>query len=377
MQTCTTPFGDLELERYPLTGNPTLQAFDTADTYLLQALSEQPVSDLPVLIINDHFGTLACAIAKTNPEHKPHSWNDSELARRALQANLENNQLAPDAVVFIDSQEAPQGPYRQVLIRVPKSLALMEDQLARLHSHLTADATVLAGAMVKHLPHAAGDLLAAHIGPYQASLAVKKARLLSATADTSLAPKQTSLTTRYALPGSDVELVNLPGIFSREKLDNGTRALLDTLPTAQGTQLIIDLGCGNGALGIRAAQLNPEAQLLFVDESYAAVASARLNFASAFPGRTAEFLVSDGLTDVTPASAGLVLCNPPFHQQQAVGDEMAKRLFAQSREALNDEGSLMVVGNRHLGYHVKLRTNFEKVEQLSANPKFVVLKASN
>ena len=144
-----------------------------------------------------------------------------------------------------------------------------------------------------------------------------------------------------------------------------------------GAQCVVDLGCGNGALGIKAAQLNPDAELLFVDESYAAIASARLNFTSAFPGRKAEFLVSDGLTDVTPASAGLVLCNPPFHQQQAVGDEMAKRLFAQSREALDAEGSLMVVGNRHLGYHVKLRTNFDKVEQLSANPKFVVLKASS
>lgn len=377
MQTCTTPFGSLELERYPLTSNPTLQAFDTADVYLLQALAEQPASDLPVLVINDHFGTLACALAKANPQQKPHSWSDSELARRALLANLENNQLAPDAVHFIDSQQPPAGPYRQVLIRVPKSLTLMEDQLARLREHLAPDATVIAGAMLKHLPHAAGDLLAKYIGPYQASLAWKKARLLTATLDSALAVTKPELTTHYPLPGSDVELINLPGVFSRDKLDNGTRALLETLPTGQGTQRIIDLGCGNGALGIRAAQLNPEAELVFIDESHAAIASARQNFANAFPGRSAEFLVSDGLTDVAPASASLVLCNPPFHQQQAVGDEMAKRLFAQSREALDAEGSLMVVGNRHLGYHVKLRAHFDKVEQLAANPKFVVLKASN
>lgn len=377
MQTCTTPFGSLELERYPLTSNPTLQAFDTADVYMLQALADQPASDLPVLVINDHFGTLACALAKANPQQKTHSWSDSELARQALQANLTNNQLEPDAVHFIDSQHPPQGPYRQVLIRVPKSLTLMEDQLARLREHLTPDATVIAGAMLKHLPHAAGDLLAKYIGPYQASLAWKKARLLTATLDSALAVTKPELTTHYPLPGSDVELINLPGVFSSEKLDNGTRALLETLPTGQGDQRIIDLGCGNGALGIRAAQLNPEATLVFVDESHAAVASARLNFANVFPDRSAEFLVSDGLTEVEPGSAGLVLCNPPFHQQQAVGDEMAKRLFTQSREALNAQGSLMVVGNRHLGYHVKLRADFDKVEQLSANPKFVVLKASN
>lgn len=376
MQTCTTAFGSLELERYPATDNPTLQAFDTADVYLLQALAEQPSSELPVLVINDHFGTLACALAKANPQHKPHSWSDSELARRALQANLANNGLAIDAVLFINSQEPPRGPYRQVLVRVPKSLALLEDQLTRLREHLIENATVIAGAMIKHLPHAAGDLLAKQIGPYQASLAWKKARLLTATLDCTCSPAETSLTTSYPLAGSEVKLVNLPGVFSREKLDNGTRVLLDTLPTGLPGQRIIDLGCGNGALGIRAAQLNPEAHLVFIDESHAAVASARLNFANACPGRSAEFLVSDGLTEVAPKSASLILCNPPFHQQQAVGDEVAKRLFAQSSEVLDDHGSLMVVGNRHLGYHVKLRANFDKVEQLAANPKFVVLKAS-
>ncbi len=377
MQTCTTAFGSLELERYPVTDNPTLQAFDTADVYLLQTLAEQPAADLPVLVINDHFGTLACALAKASPQHKPHSWSDSELSRLALQANLANNGLAADAVHFIDSQQPPQGPYQRVLIRVPKSLTLLEDQLARLREHLTDDATVIAGAMVKHLPHAAGDLLAKHIGPYQASLAWKKARLLTAALDPSLTPAKTDLTTSYPLPGGDVELINLPGVFSREKLDNGTRLLLETLPTGLDGQRIIDLGCGNGALGIRAAQLNPDAQLVFVDESHAAVASARLNFSRAFPGRSAEFVVCDGLTDMAADSAGLVLCNPPFHQQQAVGDEAAKRLFAQSSEVLDAQGSLMVVGNRHLGYHVKLRANFDKVEQLAANPKFVVLKASH
>lgn len=83
------------------------------------------------------------------------------------------------------------------------------------------------------------------------------------------------------------------------------------------------------------------------------------------------------MTEIAEGSADLILCNPPFHQQQAVGDEMAKRLFEQSHKALGATGSLMVVGNRHLGYHVKLRSWFEKVEQLSGNPKFVVLKASN
>lgn len=377
MQSCDTPYGILNLERYPPTQNPTLQAFDTADLYLLQSLSELPASELPILVINDNFGALACALAKAEPARVVHSWSDSELAHRALQSNLLANDLPADAVQFIDSQHTPSGPYHCVLIRVPKSLTLMQDQLFRLRPALAEQAQVIAGAMVKHLPHAAGDLLAQYVGPYQASLAWKKARLLTSTLDQTLAPVEPDLETSYALPASDFQLLNKPGVFSRDKLDNGTRALLSSLPTGQEDGCIVDLGCGNGALGITAAQLNPEAQVVFIDESYAAVASARHNFSQAFPERAAEFIVSDGLSEMADGSVDLILCNPPFHQQQAVGDEMAKRLFEQSHRALNASGSLMVVGNRHLGYHVKLRTWFEKVEQLSGNPKFVVLKASN
>ena len=52
------------------------------------------------------------------------------------------------------------------------------------------------------------------------------------------------------------------------------------------------------------------------------------------------------------------------------------RLFQQSRRALVEVGALLVVGNRHLGYHVKLRRFFRRVEQVGGNNKFVVLRAS-
>ncbi|HDZ56667.1 MAG TPA: methyltransferase domain-containing protein [Pseudomonas xinjiangensis] len=373
MQSCETPFGPLELERYPPTSNPTLQPFDTADLYLLQTLADQAGPGVSTLVVNDTFGTLGCALAA----QKPHSFGDSHLAERALRTNLDLNNLSVDAVRCINSQEELAGPYHRVLLRVPKSLALLEDQLIRLRPHLAEGAQVIAGAMIKHLPHSAGDLLAKYIGPYQASLAWKKARLLTARFDSGLTPDATTPSTRYELPETSFQLTNLPGVFSQEKLDNGTRAMLSCIPFNQGEARIVDLGCGNGALGIMAAHRNPEASLLFIDESYAAIASAKLNFSAAFPDRRAEFLVSDGLIDAAPKSADLVLCNPPFHQLQVIGDEIAMRLFEQTGKALTPEGGLMIVGNRHLGYHVKLKRCFNKVEQIAANPKFVVLRGFN
>lgn len=373
MQSCDTAFRPLDLDRYPPSTNPTLQPFDTADLYLLQALADSAGVDERILVVNDTFGTLACALA----DRQPHSFGDSHLAERAMRNNLALNGIDAGAVHFIASQAALSGPYTRVLIRVPKSLALLEDQLARLRPHLAPGAVVVAGAMIKHLPHSAGDLLAKYIGSYQASLAWKKARLLTASLDATLTPTQALSGSYYPLPESDIELHNLPGVFSFDKLDNGTRAMLPCIPFGQGDTHIVDLGCGNGALGIMAALRNPEASLTFIDESYAAVASAQRNFETAFPGREAHFVVSDGLADAAQQSVDLVICNPPFHQQQVVGDEIALRMFEQASAALRPTGGLMIVGNRHLGYHVKLKRWFGKVEQLAATSKFVVLRGFN
>ena len=86
--------------------------------------------------------------------------------------------------------------------------------------------------------------------------------------------------------------------------------------------------------------------------------------------------VHDGLAEQPADSLDLVLCNPPFHQQQVVGDFLAWRMFQQARAALMTGGELWIVGNRHLGYHAKLKRLFRGVEQVAATPKFVVLRAT-
>src|SRR5690606_9934302 len=147
MQSCDTPFGSLRLDRYPPTRNPTLQPFDAADLYLLQQLVPLLPTVTGVLVVNDQFGTLACALAGTGIPVT--SWGDSHLAERALLSNLRENELPTEAVTVVDSQQLPTGPISHVLLRIPKSLALLEDQLSRLRPLLAANAVVIAGAMLK------------------------------------------------------------------------------------------------------------------------------------------------------------------------------------------------------------------------------------
>ncbi|MFE1500918.1 class I SAM-dependent methyltransferase, partial [Streptomyces albidoflavus] len=98
---------------------------------------------------------------------------------------------------------------------------------------------------------------------------------------------------------------------------------------------VADLGCGSGVVGIAIALSEPDAELIFTDESYPAVASAEENFrAHVGEGRKAEFVVGDGLTDLPAGSVDLVLNNPPFHSHQATTDRTARRMFADARRAL-------------------------------------------
>ncbi|MBD9485332.1 class I SAM-dependent methyltransferase [Pseudomonas sp. PDM14] len=368
----TSAFAQLDLIRQPEQANEPLQAFDAADEYLLAHVQQQGLAaNSRVLVLNDGFGALATSLAT---HATVVSSGDSHLGHLALQKNLARNGLAADSVQFVPASAVASGPFDWVLIRVPKTLALLEEQLIRLHSQLAPGARVVAAGMIKHLPRAAGDLLEQYIGPVQASLAEKKARLLFATPEDKPAASS-PYPSRYRLEQPRIELRNHANVFCREGLDIGTRAFLPHLPKSLGERRVADLGCGNGVLGIAYALANPEAQLTLVDESYMAVQSAQENWQAALGERPVEIRAGDGLADQPADSLDLVLCNPPFHQQQVVGDFLAWRMFTQAKAALVRGGELWIVGNRHLGYHAKLKRLFRGVEQVAATPKFVILKA--
>jgi 16S rRNA (guanine1207-N2)-methyltransferase len=367
-----SPFAQLDLIRQPEQQDEPLQAFDAADEYLLNYVAEQGLSlQSKVLVLNDSFGALAASLM---PHANVVSSSDSFLAVQALEKNLARNGMAYDAVPVIPASEPLVGPFDWVLIRIPKTLALLEEQLIRLQGQLAPGAKVVAAAMVKHLPRSAGELLEEYVGPVQASLAVKKARLLFAepqAAEILSSPYPT----RYKLDQPAIELVNHANVFCREGLDIGTRAFLPYLPKDLDAARVADLGCGNGVLAIASALDNPDAQYTLVDESFMAVQSARENWQATLGEREVTIRAADGLEGQPADSLDVVLCNPPFHQQQVVGDFIAWRMFLQARAALVTGGSLYIVGNRHLGYHAKLARLFRGVELVAATPKFVILKA--
>ncbi|AUG76050.1 50S rRNA methyltransferase [Kitasatospora sp. MMS16-BH015] len=378
MNILTTATGDFTLTRFPEHPREQLRAWDAADEYLLRHLAESGVElSGTVVALGDRWGALVTALAA----HGPTQISDSYLGQQATLANLGRNRGGADGVTLLTTRDTPPARIDVLLVRVPKSLALLEDQLHRLAPALHADTVVVGTGMVTEIHTSTLQLFERLIGPTKTSLAVKKARLIFSTPAPGPARGADPWPLSYALPGdigvaSGRTVVNHAGVFCAERLDIGTRFLLQHLPVRRGPELVADLGCGNGVVGTAAALGNPEAELLFVDESHQAVASAEATFRANLPaGAKATFRAADGLAGTPAGSLDLVLNNPPFHSHQATTDATARRMFLDARAALRPGGELWVVGNRHLGYHVTLRRIFGNAQLVAGNPKFVILRA--
>ena len=363
------------MHRLPRRKRELLRAWDAADEYLLSAIKawNLPLGDMDILIANDSFGALSVALN----EFQPINWSDSWLAHQACKENLRCNELSQESVQSLKSLSVPVNNIDLVLIKVPKTLALLEYQLILIKSRLNEHSRVVVGGMLKNLPAKVWTLLERIIGPSQTTRALKKAKLIQADPDFGLEIPSIPEPVRWPLPNSQFVILNHANVFSREKLDIGTRFLLEHLPHLQGQLDIVDLGCGNGVLGLWAAEHNPEAHLHFVDESYMALESARENLKQLeHTDNRCHFYAADGLKNFKTQSMDVVLCNPPFHQVHTVGDMLAKDMFRQAARVLRTEGTLWVVGNRHLGYHNTLKNWFSQVQLVASNAKFVILKAS-
>ena len=382
----STAFGSVKLNRFPLQKNETLRAWDAADEYVLNTLHSNYSAALKngeLLLINDQFGALSCSLST----YAAINWSDSYVSQLSAQQNLAQNHLA-NKVVFLPATKEPvpaeQSPFFSVvLIRVPKSQALLAQQLSQLRQVICTDTIIIAAGMSKYIHRSTLQLFEQIIGPTKTSLAVKKSRLIFSQPDQQLTPVSNKKYQSYTDDNLGLTLYNQANVFAREKLDIGARFMTQQFSKLPQAKTIIDLGCGNGILGIMAKRHNSQSQIHFVDESYMAVDSARYNYQQCFPEDAASYYQSDSLSQ-TPwlekaaensllAAPDLILCNPPFHQQHTISDHIAWRMFTQSKQVLADKGQIWVIGNRHLNYHIKLKRLFGNCQTIAGNKKFVVL----
>ena len=382
---------ELALTRYPQQHRKELRAWDSADVYLLDTVMKLNVDQDKLGILHDSFGALSTALADYNPIVYTDSW----MSKRAIELNLEQNQICSQLRLKTELEQLGTqiSSCSLVIGKIPKQNSQLIALLQILRTNLKPSTPLLLAGMDKHLSRSQYDLLAEYFGPSEFLPGVKKARIWRAycqaeksQAEIKLESTKSNVTSSRSFWGKEIKLDNyqlklraLPQVFSRDKLDMGSRFLLEHLKHLPAKKRVTDLACGYGILGLAYLRLHPSAELTFCDESFQAVSSTKYNLAHNIPKLQSESQVSvyadDGLKNMRAQSQELIICNPPFHQQHTVSTDIANSLFSDAYRALESDGELWIVANRHLNYHIALKKRFSHSTTVASNKKFVILRA--
>jgi len=384
----------LTLSRFPLMQvNRSLQAWDASDEYLLNYIKdEQLISERSrVLIFNDTFGALTthfCSPISVNlPTNSPDVFciNDSYVSSQGIAHNLSQNQLNNTNITQLNSLDPLPADIDVILYKIPKSKSLLIEQLIQIKKsteqyRVDKMPVFVAGDRAKDIHRSTLSLFEKYLGTTTTSLAVKKARLVFCQFNqkqTYSSPFPTIWPLKNNTLKRDFIISNHANVYAREKLDIGARYFIENLPDVAKDNQVIDLGCGNGVIGLTILANQPSACIQFVDESYMAITSAQTNIENNLPelAKQCKFHLNDCLTNIESNSVDLILCNPPFHQQNATTDHIAWQMFKDSHRVLKKGGELRIIGNRQLAYHIKLKRIFGNERLIASNEKFVTQSA--
>ncbi len=133
------------------------------------------------------------------------------------------------------------------------------------------------------------------------------------------------------------EFLTASGVFSRTRIDAGTRLLVESM-VLPDKGLVLDLGCGYGPVGIAAAAFNPSLEVVMTDVNERAVWLAREN---AKRNGVENVKVRQGFLyePVEDMKFGGVLSNPPI----TAGMKTVQPLIVQAPQHLTNEGTLQIV----------------------------------
>ncbi len=148
---------------------------------------------------------------------------------------------------------------------------------------------------------------------------------------------------RTCLLGKSFEFLTASSVFSKRRVDLGTRLLIESMVFPK-TGCILDIGCGYGAVGIVAAVLNSKLRVIMTDVNSRAVRLARKNVGlnKVF---NAEVLYGYFYEPVEDQMFDCVLSNPPV----SAGMETVKAIVKQAPKVMVNKATFQMVIRSKIG----------------------------
>jgi 16S rRNA (guanine1207-N2)-methyltransferase len=173
--------------------------------------------------------------------------------------------------------------------------------------------------------------------------------------------------------GIEVTLRTDAGVFSPTKLDRGTELLLESLPI-KPHEVILDLGCGYGVIGILAAKMAPASRVILTEVNERAVGLARTNVKEAGLGNT-EVRAGNLYEPVEGILFHHIVSNPPLRAGRAVVD----RIVLEAPSHLLEGGHLWLVARTSQGAEAlrsRMEATFGNAEVVRRGSGYKVLRST-
>lgn len=162
------------------------------------------------------------------------------------------------------------------------------------------------------------------------------------------------------------------GVFSKERVDYGSRVLLDAVNITKQQKRLLDVGCGYGTLGISLKKEYPWLDIEMVDVNERAIhlANASIEYNDVSQIRAYKSYIYEnveGLFDV-------IVSNPPIR----AGKKVVFEILEKARDFLNDDGELIVVIQKKQGApsaKKKMEEVFGNCEIIKRDKGYFILKS--
>ena len=174
------------------------------------------------------------------------------------------------------------------------------------------------------------------------------------------------------LRGHSIKLITSSGIFSKDRVDDGTRLLIEKCHINNTKGTILDLGCGYGVIGITIKKTFPETTVICSDINERAV---RLTTENAALNNVEITTIQSNVYEAIQEKLDVVLVNLPRN----AGKEVCLKMIDGAYERLNKKGTLQVVAKHQRGgktYKQYMEKTFTNCETIARSNGYHVYKST-
>tara|TARA_B100000575_G_C23099110_1_gene634047 strand:- start:486 stop:1538 length:1053 start_codon:yes stop_codon:yes gene_type:complete len=188
---------------------------------------------------------------------------------------------------------------------------------------------------------------------------------------------QSSYHDLQSIEGDSNNLSTKAGIFGWNKVDEGSRFLIDTVPIYlshfnQPPETLLDLGCGYGYLSVCASRFNFK-RIIATDNNAGALIATERNLARL---KIEYEVIGDDSGESIKENFDSIWSNPPFHSGFSLSTTVLNKFLKSSKNLLKPSGKCLFVVNKFIPIEKLASNYFKTIEILNKNNSFKVVLLS-